>query len=221
MPQPLYVFDMDETLFAEDCSMLWNEFLVEQGVVTSEDFLAEDKRLMALYSAGKLNMEDYLSFAMSPLAALNKDEVDQLVEGCIDEKILPYLYPQAKTLLTELKNDSIDTIIISATVHFIVSAIAKRIGIETSMGIGLKIENDQYTSTIEGIPTYREGKVARLEEWLREQDKQYDAIHFYTDSINDLPLCERADHAYLVNPCPRLREISNRPNWQTLNWSLS
>ncbi|MEZ8822906.1 HAD family hydrolase [Vibrio amylolyticus] len=220
MLQPLYVFDMDETLFAEDCSMLWNEFLVEQGVVTSNQFLEEDKRLMALYSAGELNMEDYLSFSMLPLISLHKSEVDQLIERCIDEKILPHLYPQAKALISQLKNANIDTIIISATVHFIVSAIAKRIGIDVSMGIGLAIEDGRYTSTIEGIPTYREGKVARLEQWLNEQDKQYDTIHFYTDSINDLPLCERADHAYLVNPCERLREVSNRPNWQVLEWRL-
>ncbi|MGF1721391.1 HAD-IB family hydrolase [Vibrio kyushuensis] len=220
MSQPLYVFDMDETLFSADCSVLWNEFLAEEGIATSAGFLEEDKRLMGLYSAGKMDMEDYLTFAMSPLNHIPKEEVDQLVERCISDKIMPYYYPQAQTLLAQLKRDNIDTVIISATVNFIVAAVAKRIGIDAAMGIDLVIEENRYTATIEGIPTYREGKVARLEQWLSQQDKQYDSIHFYTDSINDLPLCERADAAYLVNPCDKLAQLSHRPNWQVLNWAL-
>ncbi len=56
MTQPLYVFDMDETLINGDCAMIWNEFLVEKGIVTDPDFLDEDKRLMALYSRGLMDM---------------------------------------------------------------------------------------------------------------------------------------------------------------------
>ncbi|MCK6262722.1 HAD-IB family hydrolase [Vibrio sp. ZSDE26] len=220
MSQPLYVFDMDETLFAADCSMLWNAFLVEEGIATSESFLEEDKRLMALYSAGKMDMKDYLTFAMSPLSQVDIQEVKPLVKRCISEKIMPYFYPQAQTLLAQLKRDNIDTVIISATVNFIVAEVANHIGIDTAMGIDLVIKENRYTATIEGIPTYREGKVARLEQWLNQQEKPYDSIHFYTDSINDLPLCERADFAYLVNPCERLAQVSERPRWQTLNWTL-
>ena len=69
-------------------------------------------------------------------------------------------------------------------------------------GIDLVEKNDRYTPAIAGVPTFREGKVLRLQEWLKEQVKSYSEIHFYTDSINDRALCEFADHAYLVNPCP-------------------
>ena len=33
MTKPLYVFDLDETLIKADSAMIWNEFLVEKGIV--------------------------------------------------------------------------------------------------------------------------------------------------------------------------------------------
>ena len=97
-------------------------------------------------------------------------------------------------------------LMISASVTFLVAAVGKQIGITHALGIDLQVENNCYTSCIQGIPSYREGKVTRLEQWLASKADQYTDIHFYTDSINDLPLCEFADHAYLVNPCPQLAE---------------
>lgn len=220
MSKPLYVFDMDETLFDADCAMLWNRFLVEKGIATAPDFLEEDKRRMALYAQGNMDMEDYLKFSMSPLSGVSKEAVSLLVEQCIDEKIMPRLFPQAATLIEQLKRDNIQTVIISASVSFLVSAIGKRIGIDEAMGIDLAEEGGCYTALIDGIPTYREGKVARLEQWLKEGTTQYSEIHFYTDSINDRPLCEFADHAYLVNPCPLLKALGDKKDWQQLDWSL-
>ncbi|MGF1749913.1 MULTISPECIES: HAD family hydrolase [Vibrio] len=221
MLQDLYVFDMDETLFDADCAVLWNEFLIEKGIATTPGFLEEDTRLMALYAQGDLKMEDYLTFSMSPLKGVPKQDIACWVEQCIDEKIMPRFYPQASDLLANLRRDEVDTVMISASVSFLVQAIAKRIGIDVAMGIDLVEENNTYTPEINGIPTYREGKVSRLKQWLKDESRTYEAIHFYTDSINDLPLCEYADFAYLVNPCRRLTKENETCNWPVLNWQLS
>ncbi|GAL35444.1 phosphoserine phosphatase [Vibrio maritimus] len=220
MSNPLYVFDMDETLFDADCATLWNEFLVEKGIATESGFLEEDQRLMALYAQGKMEMEEYLKFSMSPLSGVSKETVSLLVEQCIDEKILPRLYPQAATLIEQLKRDKIRSVIISASVSFLVSAIGKRIGIDEAMGIDLVEEGGHYTATIAGTPTYREGKVERLQQWLDVSLEPFTPIHFYTDSINDRSLCEYADHVYLVNPCPLLKALGEKKRWQQLTWSL-
>lgn len=218
MTKPLYVFDLDETLIKADSAMIWNEFLVEKGIVDDESFLTEDQRLMALYSQGKLDMDDYLKFAMAPIAHLSLGEVEKLVNECVDKGIAPKQFQQSIPLLEQLNKQGVDTLIISATVSFIVEAVARHLGVEQSMGIELVTEDDRYTAKVSGVPSYREGKVTRLEQWLSARDETYSEIHFYTDSINDLPLCERADYAYLVNPCPRLKAIADRPNWTILHW---
>jgi HAD superfamily hydrolase (TIGR01490 family) len=173
---------------------------------------------MGLYTQGKLDMEDYLTFAMQPLADMTTQQVNALVEECVDTKVLPNLFKQTLPLIEQLKRDEIDMLIISASVTFLVEVVGRKLGIPEVLGIDLVEKQGRYTSKIEGVPSYREGKVTRLEQWIAAQPTTYSEIHFYTDSINDLPLCEFADYAYLVNPCPRLKALSDRPNWQILNW---
>ena len=105
MSKPLYVFDMDETLINADCAMIWNEFMVEKGIATDPLFIQEDQRLMALYSEGKMDMEDYLAFSMKPLENMPIEEVNALVEECVESHILPKQFPQAKTLIEQLSRD--------------------------------------------------------------------------------------------------------------------
>ncbi|WJT10680.1 HAD family hydrolase [Vibrio harveyi] len=218
MSKPLYVFDMDETLINADCAMIWNEFLVEKGIATEPNFIEEDLRLMGLYAEGKMEMEDYLVFSMKPIENMPIKEVNALVEECVEKHILAKQYPQAKTLIEQLSGDGIDMVIISASVTFLVTAVGRHLGIPTALGIDLVVSDNRYTAEIDGIPSYREGKVTRLKQWLATQAKSYSEIHFYTDSINDLPLCECANYVYLVNPCPRLKVHADRPNWTLLNW---
>lgn len=218
MSKPLYVFDMDETLVNADAAMIWNEFLVEKGIASDANFIEEDQRLMGLYAQGDLDMEDYLTFAMQPLTDLTTQQVNALVEECVESKILPKLFTQTLPLIAQLKRDEIDMLIISASVTFLVEVVGRKLGIPEILGIDLVEKQGRYTSQIEGVPSYREGKVTRLEQWIAAQPTTYSEIHFYTDSINDLPLCEFADYAYLVNPCPRLKALADRPNWQILNW---
>ncbi len=218
MLQPLYVFDMDETLIDGDCSMLWNQYLVDKGVVSDPDFLETDKKLMALYSIGKMDMEEYLEFVMQPLFSIPKQEVDKMVDDFVQEYVLPRLFPEAKELINSLTDKALPMLIISATASFIVEKVGRSIGITDAIGIDMSVKNGCYTSIIEGTPSYREGKIRRLKDWVEQGSNDYNPIHFYTDSINDLPLCEYSDYAYLINPCAQLEEAAKGKNWEIYNW---
>ncbi|KJY81457.1 HAD family hydrolase [Vibrio galatheae] len=218
MPKPLYVFDMDDTLINGDCAMIWNEFLVEKGIATSPYFIEEDQRLMDLYAQGKLDMQDYLNFCMAPLCNLSVEQVKDLAQECVERHILSKQFKQSQILIEQLARDDIDMVIISASVTFLVEAVGLKLGIPTVLGIDLVEKENGYSAQILGIPSYREGKVTRLKAWLDAQANRYSTLHFYTDSINDLPLCEYADYTYLVNPCPRLKAQAKQTNWTILSW---
>ncbi|WP_434340129.1 HAD family hydrolase [Motilimonas cestriensis] len=218
MTQPLYVFDLDDTLINGDCAMIWSEFLADNGIATDPDFVANDRALMSQYANGTLDMAQYLEFVMVPLKDVPVAQVHQLAERCVQEKVLPKLYPEAQRLIENLHRDNIATLIISASVDFIVQAVAHEIGISQAMGIELKVVNQRYTHEIQGIPSFREGKVTRIKEWLANRPEHHGEVHFFTDSINDLPLCEYADQTYLVNPCQQLTEHARRTQWPILNW---
>ena len=220
MSEKLVVFDLDETLIACDSCVEWHRFLVDRGIIDDSDFLHEDERLMALYAEGTLDMQEYIDHSMVPLSGLSSEDIDRLSEECARTRILPKAYPAAKTLLNELNQRDIKTVIISATQSFIVRQVAKLLGVNTAMGIDLVVKNGIYSSEMEGIPTFRAGKVKRLQDWLQKQDDQYDVVEFYTDSINDLPLCEYADYVNTVNPCKKLEAVAKARSWNIRNWAL-
>jgi phosphoserine phosphatase len=66
--------------------------------------------------------------------------------------------------------------------------------------------------------TYREGKVTRLQAWMKEQGEVLDGAYFYSDSRNDLPLLQVVDHPHVVNPDPALLAYAQQAGWPILNW---
>ncbi len=218
MPQPLYIFDMDDTLVAGDCSMLWNQYLFDKGVATLPDFLETDRKLMALYAIGKLDMEEYMEYVMQPLAGIPQQEVDNMVDDFVATRVAPLIYPEAISLIRSLSEKQVPMLVISATASFIVRKVAQSLGIHHVIGIDMAEDNGGYGAEIVGIPSYREGKIARLKVWQEEQKQPFSETHFYTDSINDLPLCEYADYAYLINPCAQLKEAAKDKPWVVYHW---
>jgi HAD superfamily hydrolase (TIGR01490 family) len=176
-------------------------------------------QLLGLNIQGKLAiMQAYLHFAMAAISHLSCAEVDRLAELCVQEQILPRLYPQAKKLLASLQAQQIDTLMISATVSFLVEKVAKKLAFSDAMGIDLVIQNGCYSAQISGTATYRSGKVKRLKQWLAEQPATFSPINFSTDSINDLPLCLHVDNPTLVNPRAQLKKQAQQFQWPILCW---
>ncbi|AKH62895.1 MULTISPECIES: HAD family phosphatase [Photorhabdus] len=220
MPQLLAVFDLDDTLISGDSSAIWTEFLWEKGIITDPSFIEADEKMMADYNAGILNMNDYLAFSLQTLHQVPLEQVDVWLTEFVKEKIRPRFYPQAKALLEKYQQQQVPVMIISATVSFIVKKIAAEFGIHTALGIDMVIENGCYTSKIDGIATFREGKVKRMKQWLKQQNSHPETIRFYSDSINDLPMCQFADEVITVNADTHLQAQAEQHGWKQLTWSL-
>ncbi len=52
------------------------------------------------------------------------------------------------------------------------------------------------------MPSVRDGKVARVDQWLADAGLDWHAVEttFYSDSLGDLPLLEKVDHPVATNP---------------------
>ena len=74
----------------------------------------------------------------------------------------------------------------------------------------------RYTSRIEGVPSFREGKIVRVQQWLDGLGRtlsDFERSTFYSDSINDVPLLEVVTHPVAVNPSPALETIAGERGW--------
>ncbi|MHA6493966.1 HAD family hydrolase [Pseudomonas borbori] len=214
----LAIFDLDETLIHGDCASLWSEEMAKLGWVDAESFLDKDRELMALYAEGKLAMEDYMAFSLSPLVGRSAEEVAFVVEPYVEDVIEPLFYSDATRCLATHRQAGDRILIISASAHFLVSAIAARLNVDDVLAIDLELQHGHYSGRTQGVLTYREGKVNRLHTWLQEQGECLDGAYFYSDSRNDLPLLQQVDNPRVVNPDPVLREHAQHANWPILSW---
>ena len=132
--------------------------------------------------------------------------------------------PEALALLRRHQEAGDTVIIVTATNEFVTRPIADAFGVEHLLAIELERDatpggSGWYTGAIKGVPSFREGKVTRMAQWLGTQGLDWDSVYstFYSDSINDVPLMERADVPVATNPDPRLRELARERGWRILD----
>lgn len=214
----LAIFDLDETLIHGDCASLWAVEMTKLGWADGEAFIAREQELMHLYAAGKLAMEDYMAFTLAPLVGRTAEEVAHVVEPFVEDVIEPIFYSDASRTLAAHREAGDRLLVISASAHFLVSAIAERFGIDEVLAIDLEQQHGFYSGRTQGVLTYREGKVTRLHAWLAEQNENLTGASFYSDSRNDLPLLQLVDRPFAVNPDPTLRAHAEQAGWPILSW---
>ena len=214
----LAIFDLDETLIHGDCASLWTQEMVKLGWADGESFIAHEQELMRQYAAGILAMEDYMAFTLSPLVGRTPEEVAHVVEPFVEDVIEPIIFGDAMRCLAAHRAAGDRLLLISASAHFLVSAIAERLGVDEVLAIDCELQHGCYSGRTQGVLTYREGKVTRLEAWLAEQDESLAGASFYSDSRNDLPLLQRVDKPFAVNPDPTLRAHAEQAGWPILSW---
>ena len=107
--------------------------------------------------------------------------------------------------------------VISATNRFIVEPICQRFGISEIIATDPEQKDGRYTGGVVGVPSYQQGKVTRLQQWLEEKGETLEGSYFYSDSINDLPLLKVVDHAVAVNPDALLLAEAKQRAWPVLD----
>ena len=81
-------------------------------------------------------------------------------------KIEPIMLPRARTLVERHRTRGDDLLVITATNRFITEPIALAMGIPDIIACEPEIVDGLYSGEPTGIPSYREGKVERLHQWL-------------------------------------------------------
>lgn len=213
----LAIFDLDNTLISIDSDHAWGEFLLEQGAVDPVAYREANERFMADYNAGTLDMAAFLEMALKPLADNTPEQLTAWHQQFMISKIEPHILPKAEELLARHRTKGDTLLIITATNRFITAPIAERLGVDYLIAVNPEVENGRYTGRVSGIPSYREGKITRLHEWLEDKDFTLDGAWFYSDSHNDLPLLEEVDHPVAVDPDATLRQVAEERQWRIMS----
>ncbi|MDR5868136.1 histidinol-phosphatase [Halomonas koreensis] len=213
----LAIFDLDNTLLSLDSDHAWGEFLLEQGAVDPVAYKEANDRFMADYEAGTLDMAEFLAVALRPLAENSPEQLAAWHQQFMASKIEPHILPRGEELIARHRARGDVLLIITATNRFITGPIAERLGVDDLIAVEPEKVDGRYTGRVSGVPSYREGKVTRLEQWLEGRELSLDDAWFYSDSHNDLPLLERVDHPVAVDPDETLRRTAEARDWRIIS----
>ncbi|GAB2790705.1 HAD family hydrolase [Halomonas shantousis] len=213
----LAIFDLDNTLLSCDSDHAWGEFLIEQGAVDPVTYREANEGFLRDYRNGTLDIQAYLALALKPLADNSSEQLAAWHQQFMASKIEPHILVKAEELLARHRARGDTLLIITATNRFITGPIAERLGVEHLIAVEPEMIDGRYTSKVQGTPSYREGKVTRLEQWLTSQDITLDDAWFYSDSHNDIPLLERIDNPVAVDPDEILRDTALARGWRILS----
>ena len=213
----LAIFDLDNTLIGGDSDHLWGQFVCEQGLVDSKAFAARNDQFYEDYKSGQLDIEAYLRFALAPLKGQEPAQLAAWHQSFMASKIDPIMLPKARRLIDNHRDRGDQLLVITATNEFITRPIAEALGIPDILACEAEMEGGYYTGEPRGIPSYHEGKVTRLEEWLRGRDISLEGAYFYSDSHNDLPLLQQVDKPIAVDPDDTLLAHAQAAGWPVIS----
>jgi len=213
----LAIFDLDNTLIAGDSDHAWGEFLVEIGAVDGTTYRKKNDCFYQAYQQGTLDMNEYLAFALAPLAAHDLDTLATWREQFIKTKIEPMRLAKSAELLQKHRDQSDQLLVITSTNRFIVAPICELLGVKEVIATEPEFVAGSYTGKVRGIPAYREGKVARLQAWLADNPFTLAGSSGYSDSINDLPLLEAVTYPVAVDADPQLLNVAQTRGWPCIS----
>lgn len=214
----LAIFDLDNTLIAGDSDHAWGEFLVEHGIVDAHIYKTANDRFYQNYLDGSLDIMEYLSFSLRPLAEHSPEQLQKWHQQFMLEKIQPIMLDKANEKLAWHKAQGDFILIITATNRFVTEPIAEHLGVHELIAIEPEMVDGRYTGQVAGIPSFKEGKVIRLRKWLEDKDFDLAETYFYSDSHNDLPLLRLVGKPIAVDPDETLKAEAEQNSWPVISF---
>lgn len=216
----LALFDLDHTLIPIDSDYSWGVFTNDIGWTDSESFRQRNDEFYAHYQAGTLDIRAYTRFSTEAARLQGPAKAAEAQARYMREVIQPLISPQALSLVGQHRDAGDQLVIVTATNEFVTRPIATAFGVDELIAVELERGADGWiTGEIRGIPSFREGKVSRVEQWLGAHGLDWNRVDitFYSDSANDLPLLERVNCPIATNPDDRLRAVAQARRWRILD----
>ena len=216
----LALFDLDHTLLPLDSDQSWGEFTLSLGWVDPDTFQAKNNGFYADYLAGCLDIHAYVRFSTAAVREKGPAAAAAAHDLFMERVIRPAILPAALDLVEKHRRRGERLVMVTATNEFVTRPIAEAFGMDVLLAVELERDaHGHFTGEIAGVPSLREGKVTRVQQWLATQGKSLAEVEatFYSDSLNDLPLLEQVQQPVVTNGSAELRQTALARGWRILD----
>ena len=216
----LALFDLDHTLLPLDSDQSWGEFTLSLGWVDPDTFQAKNNGFYADYLAGCLDIHAYVRFSTAAVREKGPVAAAAAHDLFMERIIRPAILPAALDLVEQHRLRGERLVMVTATNEFVTRPIAEAFGMDVLLAVELERDaHGHFTGEIAGVPSLREGKVTRVQQWLATQGTSLAEVEatFYSDSLNDLPLLEQVQQPVVTNGSAELRQTALERGWRILD----
>jgi HAD superfamily hydrolase (TIGR01490 family) len=216
----LALFDLDHTLLDGDSNRLWLERLIAEGLAP-EALRERQAAFYASYERGGLDVGEYLAFCVGLLVGRPASTWRAVRDAWVEEVVVPRLAPAGLAALHDHRADGDRVAVVTATHGWLVEGIVAPIGRVDRVATPPELDGDRFTGRLAGPPCFAADKLPRVREWLARDGlalEAFDAVRFYSDSFNDLPLLQAVSEPVAVNPDPRLAAVASARGWPVRRW---
>ena len=220
MPMQLALFDLDHTLLSGDSDYEWTQYLVSKGIVDRTTHEARNAEFYEQYKPGIMDIHEFLDFQLRPLADHTRADLEAWHADFMETQIRPRLSQKARDLVKKHLDAGDICAMVTATNSFVTGPIARELGIPHLIATIPAQEDGRFTGKPRGLPSFREGKIARVDAWLESMGlwwNNFQRSWFYSDSHNDLPLLLRVTDPVVVDPDATLRAHAEKAGWPILS----
>jgi HAD superfamily hydrolase (TIGR01490 family) len=217
----LTLFDLDHTLIDTDSNQAWIRFLIAEGLLDASSYAQQSAQMEKRYRESSEGIDlGFCEFFIGTLTLLSWAQLATLLPQFLHQEITPRVNPGSFALIHEHRQRGDALAIITATNRIITTPIAAWFGIDDLIATEPELSDGRPNGRVQGTPSMREGKVLRLDAWLASGHlpdvlarSDLEALTFYSDSINDLPLLSCATTPVAVNPDPALQRHAVERGW--------
>ncbi len=147
-----------------------------------------------------------------------KAEMEEVAEATFARRVKPDIFAGAELLIRRLVTNGAEVVLATLSVDVIVRPLADYLGVREVIAASLEYDEGVCTGRLARGPTFNREKRDYVLDYLSARGVSASACHFYSDSINDLPLLAAVGHPVAVNPDRRLRRVARARNWRVIRF---
>jgi HAD superfamily hydrolase (TIGR01490 family) len=210
-------FDLDKTLISRSSTLAFGPSFYRHGLISRGDMVrgAVAHLLFRVGGASHGQMERIRRQVSEVCRGWPAERVAEIVTRHLEELILPHVYAEARSLLSEHRGAGRDVVIVSTSGHEVVAPIGALLGAESVIATRLSVADGRYTGEFD-LYAYGEAKARQVRELASERGYSLPHCYAYSDSVTDLPMLEVVGNPRVVNPDRALRRVAERRGWPVL-----
>jgi HAD superfamily hydrolase (TIGR01490 family) len=172
------------------------------------------------YVAGAIDIHAMHLACVAPLRAFTPQQLAQWLRQ-FEHDVTPRIPDETRELVRRHRDEGDICAVVTATTRFIAEPFARQFDIGHLLATeARRVDGGMPSGEIDGLPCFREHKLAHVQGWLQAQRlpqlAAFEISWFYSDSASDLPLLSAVSNPVAVHPDERLRAHALADGWPIL-----